>query len=177
MMRFGVTSSMRGNLAARWKSVRRTRQPRRDDAAEEVAVRRDDVEGCRRADVDDNQGPAVLLESTRDVDDAVGADLAWILIGNAEARLDARPHDERMDVEVALAHLDHRHHQRRHDGRYDDRPHLLHADVLIREEVVDEHAILVARLLPVRRDAPMAQELLPLVGAHHDIAVSNVKNK
>ena len=161
--------------SAREERVRRGAEARRDDAAEEVAVRVDDVERRRRADVDDDERPAVGFVGADDVDDAVGADRARVLIVQADARADAGADDERLDVEIAFAHLDHRHDERRHDGGDDDGVDVLHADALVGEQVVDEHAVLVARLLPVRRDAPMLEQFPALIGAEHDVAVADVE--
>ena len=49
-----------------------------------------------------------------------------------------------------------------------------HLDALIVEQAVDEHAVLVARLLAVRRDAPVFLELLALIGTHGNIRVADI---
>lgn len=147
---------------------------RRDDAAQEVAVLRHDIEGRRRADVDDNQRAAVLLVGADDIDDPVRADGARVLVVEADARLDAGPDDQRAQVEIALAHLDEWHDERRHDRRDDDGMDVGHLDALIVEQAVDEHAVLVARLLAVRRDAPVFLEFLAFIGTHGNIRVADI---
>ena len=52
----------------------------RDRPAEVFALRADAVEGCRRAEVDDDARPVDALVGGDRVDDAVGADLTRVLV-------------------------------------------------------------------------------------------------
>src|SRR5206468_12084008 len=66
-----------------------------DDAAGVLAARGHVVEGGRRAEVDDDAGPARALVGRHRVDDAVGADLPRIVVEERHAGLDARADEER----------------------------------------------------------------------------------
>ena len=110
-----------------------------------------------------------------DVHDAVGADGARVFIVQADAGANPGADNQRADVEVTLAHLAQRHDERRHNGRDDDRLDVLHADILIPKEFVDEDAVLVDRLLPIGRNAPVAQEFPALICAHDNVAVADVQ--
>ena len=98
---------MRGSWAARWKS------------ASELVPMPGAMTPPRKspffADGEDDQQAAVLLVGADDIDAPVRADGARVLVVEADARLDAGPDDQRAQVEIALAHLDEWHDERRHD--------------------------------------------------------------
>ena len=75
---------------AREERVHRDLDPRREHAADVLAVRRDDVEVRRRAEVDDDARRAVALARRDRVDDPVGPDLARVVVADRDARLHAR---------------------------------------------------------------------------------------
>src|SRR4051812_9786401 len=80
--------------------VGRDHQPGRDHAARVLAARRDHIERGRGAEVDDDRALRPALMGRDRVDDAVGADLARVLVQDRHSRLRARAHDQRLDAQV-----------------------------------------------------------------------------
>src|SRR4051812_29531549 len=74
--------------------------PRRERAAEELALSADDVEVGRRTEVDDDRRPAVQGVRRQSVDDAVRADLAGVVVEDRDAGADSRLDDDGRHVGV-----------------------------------------------------------------------------
>ena len=85
---------LRQTRCCRRKRAGAERQPRRDDAAHKGAVRVDDLDIGRRAQVDHNARRAVDGASRHGIGDAVGADLGRVVVVHGHAGLKARPHGE-----------------------------------------------------------------------------------
>ena len=84
--------------------LHRDAQSRQDDPAQIVASGAHDVEGGRRAEIDDDEMSArVEMRRPDRVRDAIGTDLERIAIADLQARLDTRLQDERIDSEVLPA--------------------------------------------------------------------------
>src|SRR6185503_1077248 len=76
-------------------------QTSEDDPAEMLATGADDVDGRRRAEIDDDQVRIRIEMSGADrVCDAVGADFDWIAIADLQPGLRSRLQDERVDGEI-----------------------------------------------------------------------------
>ena len=87
------------------ESVHRDLDPWRQDTADVLARGGDGIEVRGRAEVDDDARPSVALARRDSVHDPVGAHLAWIVVEDRNARLDARADDEKGRFDVALAEL------------------------------------------------------------------------
>src|SRR5262249_55895290 len=88
-----------------------------DRAAQVLAARRHHVERGGGAEVHDDAPLAQLLVRGDRVDDAVGADLARVLVKDRHPRLDPRPDDERGHAEALPAQrLDGEQRRRHHRG-------------------------------------------------------------
>ena len=79
---------------AREQRLHRDLDPRREHAADVLALRRDDVEVRRGAEVDDDDRRAVALLRRDRVHDPVRPDLARIVVADRDPGLDARADDE-----------------------------------------------------------------------------------
>ena len=97
------------------KCIRRASQSRSDHAPQKVPIIRYDIKGRSRTDINDDERSAILLIGTDYIHDAVCTDFPRILVFETDTRLDSRADHQRMDIEIALAHLDHGHHERRHN--------------------------------------------------------------
>ena len=156
--------------------IRTSHDTRRNHSAKEVARFRDNIKGRRRANVNHNQRPAVLLEGSHGIDNPVRADCPRVFVVELDTRLDTWSDHERANLEITLAHLYDRHNHWRHDRRYYYVLHVGNLHALIAEEVINQHAVFVAGLLSVRRDSPMLHQVFTAVGAHNNIAVANVNH-
>ena len=130
--------------------LHRDLDPRREYAADVFALRRDDVEVRRGAEVDDDRGRAVALLRGDGVDDPVGADLARVVVADRDPRLDARPDDEQRRMRPPLAS---RSHSRTSAGtvRREADP----VDRLGVEQAAEQDAELVAGARALGREAPV----------------------
>ena len=113
---------LRQTRCCRRKRAGAERQPRRDDAAHKGAVRVDDLDIGRRAQVDHNARRAVDGTSRHGIGDAVGADLGRVVVVHGHAGLEARPHGEhapRADTGKSRLPraLERRHHAAQHGRR------------------------------------------------------------
>ena len=113
--------------------------------------------------------------SADDIHNTVCADRTRVFIVETNTGPNARSNNQRADMKITLAHLAQRNNERRHYGRDDDCFNIRHADPLIVKQFVDQYAVLIACLLPICRDAPMPQQLSPVVGAHDNIAVADIQ--
>ena len=149
-----------GQLDARQlRPAQRQRAQRRRDtggdrAAEELALAAVDVEAGRRAEVDDDARPPVLLEGGERVHEPVGADLAGVVDGQRHPGARARPDDHRREVEVLVRHHaqhlgDDRHH-RRDDHAVDV---AAERQILERHQPAEHQRELVGRAVGIGRDA------------------------
>ena len=163
--------------------VGRDPDPRRDDAAQVLALARDHVEGGRRSEVHHDARAAVLLERRHAVDDAVGAHFRGIVVVHRHAGLDAGLDEQRPRVEVALAHLAQRGVQRRHDRRNYDALHRADLEPVHRKQIAEQHAVLVHHLRLDGGDPPVRQQAssarfggLGLENSQHRIGIAYVKD-
>jgi hypothetical protein len=147
-----VKSTRKSLGRPREQRVHRDLDPRREHAADVLAIGRDDVEVRRRPEVDDDRGrPVALLHRDR-VRDPVGADLSRIVVPQRDAGADARTEHERRQPRavrepLVLAH------ERRNGRREADAVH----DVEV-EQRRDEHIELVRRRAALGRDAVVLGE-------------------
>jgi hypothetical protein len=109
--------------------------------------------------------------------DPVRADLLGVVHLDRDAGLDAGSDDHGRDPEIAHAKVHDGRRERRHHGGDCDRVNLAGGEVAAVVKVPDEDPVLVARLLPVRPDAPVVEELLPLVDPEDRVRVSDVDDK
>ena len=133
--------------------LHRDLDPRREHAADVLALGRHDVEVRRRSEVDDDARRAVALLRGDRVGDAVRAHLARVVVANGDAGPDARPHHEQRRLRPPLGeHLvlaDERRHRRGEADAVDRR------EV---DEAADERAELVAGAVGLGRDPPVLGE-------------------
>ena len=80
--------------------LHRDLDPGGEDAADVLPVGGDDVEVRGRPEVDDDARRAVALACRNGVGDAIGADLAGVVVDDRDAGLRARPEDEERRLRV-----------------------------------------------------------------------------
>ena len=108
---------------ARDERVERDADARDDHAAGVLALRRDDVEGGRRAEVDHDRRARHALGGGHRVRDAIRADLLRVVVQDRDAGAHARTHDQRGLPEEPLAQLLDALVHGRHDAAEDDAAH------------------------------------------------------
>ena len=123
---------LRQTRCCRRKRAGAERQPRRDDAAHKGAVRVDDLDIGRRAQVDHDARRAVDGTGRHGIGDAVGADLGRVVVVDGHASLEARPHGEHAPRAGAGKRrfpraLERRHHATQHCARGNE--HTRHARI------------------------------------------------
>ena len=135
----------------------------RDDAAKVLALRRDAVEGRRGAEVDDDEAAAEALVRGDAVDDAIGADLARVLVEDRHAGADARADHERLVAERATHEVEHRLGERGHDARDDRGLHVRGLHVAHREQLAEDDGVLVGGPPAARLDAELVDQRVAAV--------------
>ena len=143
--------------------VHRDLDPGRENAADVLPVRGDDVEVRGRAEVDDDARRAVALARGDRVDDPVGPDLARIVVEDRDAGLVPGPDDEERRLRVVARELLVGADERRHGRGEADAADVLEAEVAQLEQPADEDAELVAGALGLGGDAPVLGQALAVV--------------
>ena len=147
---------------------------RRNHAPQILATGAHHVEGRRRAEVHDDRQIVVTLVGCHRVDDAVGSDLARVVVEDRHARAGARTDDQRHPAEGVTAHLvDDRLHRGNHI-RDDCTPDERRRQVGHPEQVPDDDAVLVGGAALFREHPPVAQQTRSLEETEHGMRVSNV---
>ena len=148
--------------------------PGRDRAAEVLALHAHRVDGVGGAEVDDDRRPAVEVVGADGVGDAVGADVARLVVEDRHAGAHARFEHDGGKAEVALAHLAQRGGDARHAAADHHAGDLRVACALEREELVEHERELVGRALGRGRDAPVVDELAVVEQADDGLGVATV---
>ena len=159
------------------KRVRGDVDTRKDDAAEVLAGGGEGVEGDGGAEIHHHRGPAVFLEGSHGVGDAVGPHLLRIVVVNADAGLDAGPDEQRSEVEIALRQLGHRAVKGGHHRADDDSVNLAGVDAGQLQQVTRHEAVAVHGLLVIGHQAPVGQQPFTLVHAQQGVGVVDVNNQ
>ena len=110
------------------------------------------------------------------VDDAIGADLARIVHGQPDAGLDARPDDDRLDVQIAPRELIELRAQRRNDARDRHAGDLAGGHAARLKQAEHEHGVFVGELVPLSGEAPVGQELVAAKHAGLNRGVADVES-
>ena len=157
----------RGALEER---VHRDLDPGREDAAEPLAVRGDDVEVRRRSEVDDDRGHAVALLDRDGVRYAIWPDLARIVRAHGNTGAHTRAENEqprrREPRDEVLVRTDERRHGRRERHAVDL--------VEIRHERLEKCAEFVTTSMRLRRDTPVIAKRFPVVEPEDGLRVADV---
>ena len=156
------------------KRVHRPADPRRNDTADKFSVFVDDVEGRRRAEIDDNERRAVLSDRRNVVDDAVRAHLARVVHAQVVPRFQPCAHHERLNAEIIGAHMRNGIIERGNDGRNDRPADIRGRDPFDREHVDNRRAVLIARAFEFGRHAETDDELVPVKDPVFNIGISDV---
>ena len=64
----------------------------------------------------------------------------------------------------------------RYNGRNDHIVYIRHFESLVREQLIDDHSILIGALVVICFNSPVGQQISVFEYAKYDIAVSNVKS-
>ena len=105
--------------------VHRDRDAGGDRATEVLAVARDDVEGGRRAEVDDDAGASVQVVRPDGVGDAICSHLLGVVVEDRHSRADAGFEHYVRHVEPPVGHLAQRRGDLRYRGGHPDAGHYL----------------------------------------------------
>lgn len=135
----------------------------RDDAADEGARIVEHLEVRRRAEIDYHHRRAVALLRRHEIGDAVGSDLARIVVLHLETRLKTRPHHERTLTADAGEHgapcgREVGHHARENGAV--DRKRVLRGVSAQRHDARERDKHLVGRRLLARRERPRGSKLI-----------------
>src|SRR5688572_14390941 len=123
------------------QSFQRNRQARRDGAADVLAFLGNEVDGRRRAEIDDDAGVMKFFVRGDAVDDPIRAHLLGIFVKDRHAGFDAGTDDQRIDLEELVTELLRRGQHRRHDARYRDGRNLPAAVSRVIDELGNDHAV------------------------------------
>ena len=134
--------------------------PGGDGAAEVVAGVVDRIEDGGRAEIDDDDGRAVNAAGGDGIDDAVCAELAGVVVEDADARAEAVADDERLDTEELPADLLEGGDERGHIASDDAGVDLAGVDAADREQGHEHHAVLVGELFLFDADPPRIRQVL-----------------
>src|SRR5437588_2632381 len=149
--------------------LHRDLDPRRQDAADVLAGRGDDVEVRRRAEVDDDDRRAVALACGDRVRNPVRPDLARRVVPQGDPGADPRPDDEERRLRPALRELLVLAHEPRHRRGEADAGE--RAEV---EEAPVERAELVAGAVRLGRDSPVLRQAIGVVEPEDGLRVPDV---
>src|SRR3954471_3765834 len=150
---------------------------RRDDAAQVLAARADRVEGQRGAEVDDHARALDVVVAGDGVDQAVGADLARVVVAQRHAGLHARPDYEHLVAEVALGHRRPLRRELRHGRGDDGGVEVAHVHAAQIEQRAQRRPELVGRRLADGREAPVLQQIGPVEGPEVRLRVADVDDE
>src|SRR6185369_345210 len=162
---------------ARIQGVERDSDAGNDHAADVFALGRHVVERRRGTEVDDDRRRVRAFVRGDRVDDAIGADLARILVKDRHAGLDPGPDDERLRAEVILAERFHRAGKWRHDAGDDDPAHFRDGMTDRLEQAPHQDAIFVRRAFGGGGQAPVARQVLAVEQADHRVGVADVERE
>src|SRR4051812_42302017 len=98
----------------------------------------DDVEGGRRAEIDDDRRPTVVVVSRHAIDDAVGAELSRLLDVELQTYVQIAIDDDGLESETIPRHFDQPGRHVWHYARDDDAVNFLQAPALGSQESSDE---------------------------------------
>ena len=145
-----------------------------DHAAEILRLRRNAVEGGGRAEIHDDSAALEALEGRHRVHDAVGSDVARVIVDDADPGLGPGP-----DHQGHLAHrvtdrLGHHVGERRHDAGDDRGVDPARVRRPEREQLVQEHAVLVGGARVHRREAKGLDQLAARIQTEDDVGISDV---
>ena len=156
----GVASSTRGSFPA-----------------DELPVRRPQIERRRRAEVHFDDGTAVKTVCRGSSHHSVRAEFGRIVVANLYPR--ARPvvHHERTSARVVRAHMLYRIVERRRDGGHHRAVHVVEGMPALTEQVVNDHTVLVRGVRSHGGHPPGVRKLVALENAYFDIGVSYVHCK
>ena len=130
--------------------------------ADVLRVGRHGVEHGAGPEVDYDQRPAVEPQRGDGVGYAVGAQVAWVVVEDLDARPHAGAHDQGLDVEVGAAQVGERRGQRRYDAAHCHGREVRRHYALEGQQVVKQDAVLIGHTAGVRRDPPGGRG--PVVG-------------
>ena len=151
--------------------------PGGDDAAEELAVGRDDVVVDRGAEVDHHAGGVEAVVGGDRVDQAVGAELARVVDADGHAGLQAGPDEDRVVAEVAVAHALVLGLELGDDGRDDRRVEVVEGQAAQLEQVRERGPELVGGRRGHGGKAPVLDEGLAAEGAEVRLGVADVDDE
>src|ERR1700682_6372231 len=146
----------------------------RDRTPEVIALFGDDVVGRGRAEVDDDQRPAVLLEGGHRRHDAVGADLLGIAIVDLRSVLDPGADHHRLFAEIAFDRLDQAAVQGRDHAGHHHRLDAFGVDPLLLNQLHHQQAELIGHAVAPGREAPVVPQLVSLEEPERQVRVPEV---
>ena len=150
----------------------------RDRVAQVVALSRDGVEDRCRAEIDDDQRRRpVLVERGDDVDDAVGADFARVVVDDAHAGARSGADDERLDVEIAPAELLEHGREVRHDAGHDGLLDGVDRDVLGAKQADERDGVFVRQAGDIGGDAPGGTDRAAVEDADGDVGIADIERE
>ena len=145
----------------------------RDHTAEVLAFERNGIECRGRAEINDDGGRAVLVNYSNGVHNAVGSDLARIVVQNRNSGILVR-HKYGLHGKVHGHHLVQHRVQRRHNGSNDDPLNLLRVDLLQREEIPEQNSVLIHGSVFLRGQPPVHHKTVAVIDTEHGIGVAEI---
>ena len=176
--RAAATRSIRGSFAAaRGQRVDRDLDARGDDAAEVLALGRDDVVVDGGAEVDRDARAAEPVVGGDRVDQPVGAELARVVDADRHAGPQARADGQHLVAEVARGHRDPLGLELRAPWTRRSRRQVAEADAAQLEQVAQRGAELVGGRVAHGREAPVLDELVVAVRPEVGLGVADVDDQ
>ncbi len=153
-----------------------------DGTTEVLARRRDRVECRARAEVDHDRRAGEEVEGTDGIGDAIGTDLAGVVVEDRHAGLDAGAEHHRLDVEVAVDHAADRRGHPRHTRRHGDARDVGPVEIDLIEDRLEHDRVLVGGAVVHGGETPVVDQAgaggiggrTVFVQPEHDVGVTDV---